>query len=327
VTSSGAHDQLAGLATACAEGLQRLPDLFLARNADYVRQAQNPDGGFPGRGQASDLYYTSFALRAADLLGIQDVRLWQGAAAYVRGSLPHVAGVVDCHCLLHAAGLAEMHGCRVWDREPEDDLRGCLLDVLARHRAPSGGFSKQAGGQASVYHTFLAALCHALLASPMPDGEVVLEIVRSRQQENGAFVDIPERGRESAGGVNATAAAVHLLSMSGALDPETGERAAAFLGASQREDGGLGAYPDAPVADLMSTFTGLATLRVLGDLDRVRLAPLTRFTRALAGTNGGFRATPLDDRTDLEYTYHGLGVLGIVGLHAANASCACGRCC
>src|SRR6266566_2987919 len=51
------------------DGLAALPEAFRARHAGYLKSAQNPDGGWPGREGGSDLYYTGFALRGLAVLG------------------------------------------------------------------------------------------------------------------------------------------------------------------------------------------------------------------------------------------------------------------
>ena len=53
-------------------GVARLPAEVRQRHADYLRRAQNADGGFSGREGGSDLYYTGFALRGLALLGALD---------------------------------------------------------------------------------------------------------------------------------------------------------------------------------------------------------------------------------------------------------------
>jgi geranylgeranyl transferase type-2 subunit beta len=66
------------------------------------------------------------------------------------------------------------------------------------------------------------------------------------------------------------------------------------------------------VADLLSTFTGAWTLAQLNALNRVDLQALRSYVHALEMSSGGFRAGFWDDRTDVEYTFYGLGVLGLL---------------
>ncbi|MGI9518238.1 MAG: prenyltransferase/squalene oxidase repeat-containing protein, partial [Pirellulaceae bacterium] len=51
-----------------AAGISHLPQDVRERHAQYLKAAQCDDGGFGGRMGDSDLYYTSFALRALAIL-------------------------------------------------------------------------------------------------------------------------------------------------------------------------------------------------------------------------------------------------------------------
>ena len=59
---------LSALTARLAAGLEFLPDGFRSRHSEYILAAQRPDGGFAGRQGGSDVYYTMFALRSAELL-------------------------------------------------------------------------------------------------------------------------------------------------------------------------------------------------------------------------------------------------------------------
>ena len=55
-----------------ATGLQHLEPVRAARHVNFILRFQQPDGGFAGRKGGSDLYYTSFAVRALMLLDALD---------------------------------------------------------------------------------------------------------------------------------------------------------------------------------------------------------------------------------------------------------------
>ena len=54
---------------------------------------------------------------------------------------------------------------------------------------------------------------------------------------------------------------------------------------------------------------------------------MARFARALQEARGGFRGAAADGGADVEYTYYGLGVLGLLSSEAARAACGGGDCC
>jgi geranylgeranyl transferase type-2 subunit beta len=67
-----------------------------------------------------------------------------------------------------------------------------------------------------------------------------------------------------------------------------------------------------PRADLLSTFTGGWTLADLGALDRLDREAMRRYAESLAGPDGGFRGGLWDAGMDVEYTFYGIGVLGLL---------------
>jgi geranylgeranyl transferase type-2 subunit beta len=75
----------------------------------------------------------------------------------------------------------------------------------------------------------------------------------------------------------------------------------------------------------MSTFTALTALDELGRLDRVRLADAARFAKGLQHEGGGFRGVRSDHEVDVEYSFYGLGVIGLLGHRAQLAAGTEGR--
>ena len=77
-------------------------------------------------------------------------------------------------------------------------------------------------------------------------------------------------------------------------------------------EGGLRANGRVPLADLLSTFTGAWTLAELGALDRLDAAEARHYALAAEQPHGGFRGGLWDEGCDVEYTFYGLGVLGLL---------------
>jgi geranylgeranyl transferase type-2 subunit beta len=120
-------------------------------------------------------------------------------------------------------------------------------------------------------------------------------------------------------GTNPTAAAVGVLQLLAGSAEEAAlwpagvrDGVIAFLAEMPSPEGGLRANGRAPLADLLSTFTGAWTLHQLGALDRLDAAAVRRYAQALELPGGGFRGGLWDDRTDVEYTFYGLGVQTLV---------------
>jgi geranylgeranyl transferase type-2 subunit beta len=138
----------------------------------------------------------------------------------------------------------------------------------------------------------------------------VARFIHGRRREDGGYVEIGPMRRS---GTNPTAAAVGVLQMLDMEDPGVErEGVVAFLADMTSAEGGLRANGRAPLADLLSTFTGLWTLQQLGALDRIDTAAALGYVQSLELPAGGFRGGLWDDRTDHEYTFYGLGALALL---------------
>jgi geranylgeranyl transferase type-2 subunit beta len=305
------------LAVQLAHGLGQLPPESRTRQAAYLRAAQNDNGGFPGRAGGSDLYYTGFGLRGLAILNALSPEVCEPAARFLRDSLTRQASVVDFFSLLYAAALVQTGGGPdVFADTPAgwDDRVAAELETF---RTPDGGYGKAVGARSgSTYHTFLVGLCYQLLGRAMPRAAEAVSFVYSRRRDDGGFVEIAPMRRS---GTNPTAAAVGVLQMveggeenSSALTAEVRQGVVQFLAAMPSPEGGFRANGRAPLADLLSTFTGLWTLRQLRALDRVDTAAALGYVKQLELAGGGFRGGLWDEQTDVEYTFYGLGCLGVL---------------
>ncbi len=299
------------LTTRLAESLERRPADFRVRHAAYLAGLQNPDGGFSGRAGESDLYYTSFALRGLAVLDTLTPAVCARAAGFLRRSLGGHASVVDFHSLLYGCVLVQAGGGPDVLADSPADWPERVAATLETFRAPDGGYAKETGAvSGSTYHTFLVALCYQLLNRPLPRPEDVLRFVRSRQRDDGGYVEFAPMRRS---GTNPTAAAVGILQILDS-DPGTDERdrIVSFLTQAASDEGGLRANARIPLADLLSTFTGTWTLAQLDALERIDAEAVRSYAEGLEAPGGGFRAAVWDEQADVEYTFYGLGVLALV---------------
>jgi geranylgeranyl transferase type-2 subunit beta len=313
-----AEPYLQHLAAQLAAGVSRLPPDCRARHAAFVHAAQNPDGGFPGRDGVSDLYYTGFALRTLAVLDALSPEIAARVAAYLRDRLRQPASVVDFFSLLYACLLVQVSGGPDVLADSPSDWPERVAAALETFRTPDGGYARVAGGgSGSTYHTFLVGLCYQLLGRSCPRLDEVVRFIRSRRRDDGGFVEIAPMRR---GGTNPTAAAIGMLQMAAAAHPNLGltpdERAELidFLaGMASEEEGGLRANRRAPLADLLSTFTGVWTLHELGALDRIDRDAGLRYARSLERPGGSFHGGLWDEGSDLEYAFYGVGTLALLG--------------
>ena len=309
-----AEPYLFQLTTRLADGLAHLPENVRSRHTAYLLSVQNSDGGFSGREGGSDLYYTGFALRGLAVLDALTPEVCGRVAEFLRKSLTQQASVVDFFSLLYASFLVQLAGEDVLARSPAD-WPDRVASTLETFRTRDGGYAKAAGGTGgSVYHTFLVGLCYQLLGRPLPRMDEVAGFIGSRRREDGGYVEIAPMRRS---GTNPTAAAVGILQMVEAeggppLGGEARDNTVKFLVDMASPEGGLRGNGRAPVADLLSTFTGIWTLHQLGAMDRLDGAAALHYAQALEMPAGGFRGGLWDERTDVEYTFYGLGCLALL---------------
>ena len=301
---------LASLTLRLTAGAAELPVEMRRRHVAYLAGRQHDDGGFTGRSGAGDLYYTGFALRGLAMLGELDEPTAARAAGFLEDKLGRPLAAVDFLSLVISAALVEMaagidvfagSGC---------NRRQAVVDFVEPFRRADGGYAKtERSGRGSTYHTFLVAACKQMVEAPLENKQETVKLALSRRRDDGGFVEIDPM-RHS--GTNPTAAAVGLLKMLDALDAPTRSAAARFVAGMQNSEGGLRANTQIPVADLLSTFTGLVVLGDLDALSSVDLSAARRFVQSLEQPGGGFRAGAWDDAVDVEYTFYGLGTLALL---------------
>ena len=312
-----ANDYLFLLTARIAAGISRLPPEFCARHAGYLQRTQNADGGFSGREGGSDLYYTGFGLRGLAVLDALTPEICGRAAKFLGSCLNRQTSVIDLFSFLYACLLVQMGGGPDVLVGSADGWEERLVETLETFRTPDGGYAKTPGGRSgSTYHTFLVGLCYQLLGRSLPRAADAGHFIRLRRRDDGGFVEIAPMRRS---GTNPTAAAIGVLQMLGDGLTIASSRGAdilkgtvEFLAAMQSSEGGLQANGRAPLADLLSTFTGLWTLSDLGAANRIDAGGVLRYVQALELPGGGFRGGLWDDQTDVEYTFYGLGCRALI---------------
>lgn len=293
-----------------AHGTAALPEGLRTRQVEYLKRSQRPDGGFAGREGESDLYYTAFGLRGLALLGHLNDEPAERAAGYLRRQLAGHTPLVDFISLLFAGALIEASAGIDVFAESSPDWRQSVARLFEQFRRPDGGYAKTDEGQSSsTYHTFLVVVAQQLLGGRPVEGPKLIEFVRSRRREDGGFVEI---GPMRKSGTNPTAAAAALLNILDAFDDDSRRGVIDFLSEMQTDEGGLKANTRIPLADLLSTFTGLLTLADLNALDQVDCDLARDYVASLEETSGGFRGGAWDEAADVEYSFYGLGALSLL---------------
>ena len=315
---------LTRLTLALAAGAGRLPGEVLEGHRAFLLGRQNGDGGWGGREGGSDPYYTTFALRGLWISGGVDRAVAVAAGDFLRRQMSRRMTVVDLMSLIFAAAILEIAAGEVVIGEDEH-WSDRMVDLMQSMRTEDGGFAKTPEGRAgSTYQTFLSTLCFELLQRPVPEPDRVAAFLDGQRREDGGYLEIRAAKRA---GVNPTAAAVGTLRCIDRFDGDAFAGTADFLLSRQNADGGFSANTRIPFSDLLSTFTGLWTL-VDGGVapDRSVSKGAGRYAESMSRLGreavdgvksvdggGGFVGFELDEVTDVEYTFYGLGVMSLVG--------------
>jgi prenyltransferase beta subunit len=266
--------------------------------AEFTAGRINPDGGFRGRTDQSDLYYTVFGIESLIALG---------ARVDSDPLLSYLKGFADGRSLdlVHLACLAR---CRANLRPPEHaehKLDERIAHRLEFHRCADGGYSNSMGAKSgTAYACFLAlGTCQDLkLDIPNPAG--LIDSILSLQRPDGSFAN---DATIQTGSTPATAAAVTTLHYLNCTPPAPSVQ---WLLARSRATGGFLAAPVAPIPDLLSTATAIHALSLAQTpLDDIK-QPTLEFIDSLWSTEGAFAGNWLDETLDCEYTYYGLLALG-----------------
>lgn len=282
--------------TAARRGVRRL-GARAAAVGRFVEGRHQPDGGFRGRGPASDLYYTVFGIDC--LLAFDPPCPPPRTAAYLAQfgdgadlDFMHLVSLIRCRSRL-AAGRGE------------PGLTSRLSSRLMSFSSPDGGFTTTAGAaHGSVTAAFLACAACQDAGVPPPAPAGVLASLERLRTVDGGYANVP--GLRS-GTTLATAGALAVRHWMGQpADLATAQ----WILDQYQNDGGFLATPGAPVADLLSTATAVFALHT-GGFDLSGLVPACpAFIDRLQQPDGGFRGHALDSAADCEYTFYALMALG-----------------
>lgn len=305
------HMYLLTLADRIARGLGRIPDVELQPHREFILSQQTVSGGFRGREGDADLYYTGFAVRALAVTGGLPDESRDLLSSFLQQQDPAACGTIDLLSWLYSAAVVQAAGGKdLLSSQPADLVDNLIAGQLTLRRH-DGGFAKASDGAlGSTYHSFLVALVLELLGRSLPRPNALAQFLFDRQRDDGGFVEIAPMKRS---GTNPTAAAVAVLRTMNLVDAETREDVLGFLGDVISTEGGFQANTRIEFADGLSTFTGLLTAQDLAAADLLPLARVLKYVRSqLEISAGGFRGASWDQQADVEYTFYGLGILGLI---------------
>ncbi|MEZ6058841.1 MAG: prenyltransferase/squalene oxidase repeat-containing protein [Planctomycetaceae bacterium] len=299
------------LADRLAKGLSQLEPARLQSHRRFILAHQMPDGGFRGREGESDLYYTGFAVRGLAVTGGIGDAARDAIERYLSTIEPLSLGAIDLLSWLYSALVVQTAGGGNLLEGQETSFANSVAAMLEATRTEDGGYAKNTTGAAgSTYQSFMVSLTYELIGRVQPRPNAVIQFLYDRQRDDGGFVEIAPMRRS---GTNPTAAAVALLNKLNGMDDDIADDVLGFLTDVASSEGGFQANTRIPFADGLSTFTGLLTAQDLGRRDLLRPDRLLAWlTESLEFPDGGFRGASWDQQADVEYTFYGLGILGLL---------------
>lgn len=251
----------------------------------FLLSQRTERGAYVNKQGEEDLYYTAFGWLLESALGLrQDAEAMERYLAEVdleSLDLVHYAAAVRCRLLQRGAKGRLSLLWQALQRTPTRELESFRSVPNNDRKAP--------------YTQFIwMSLCEDTRNDYQP---AALDAYRT---SDGGYANV-KGGKEMA--TNATAAALMVVGQSEGYDAA---RVSPLLQA-QEPSGGFRATSVAPIPDLLSTATALFVLNCYGVRPRYEAAD---FVEAHWLESGGFAATLLDEKSDVEYLFYGLLALG-----------------
>lgn len=293
VVNSGPASSLSvTLAGALARGAAELTPDARDKVAAFVCANRGRNGGFRGRGDEEDLYYTAFALDTLHACRPQS-KTDVGASAFLLSSATRPRDLIHASCLVRALQHDTTPSAR--------QRRNLALAFIHACRTPDGGFARtpEQKSRAGIYDLFFAVIAYDTADCPLPDTDKIATLPA-------ASAATPEK--QATPVLAATLCLLYRL--------KSGTRAertalAAELTHRLTDSGGFLANRAAPTPDLLSTATALLALRLARKpLCACRQTQIENLLEQLWHENGGWRGQAADPQSDCEYTFYALLALG-----------------
>lgn len=264
---------------------------------DYVKQQQNPDGGFRGRSAESDLYYTVF--------GNDILTAFKTDSQYpITNFISNVKTNLDSDFVNLCSFISLVTS--VENSMSTQNVKD-FQNLLEKYRSQDGGYSINKNNiHGSVYGCFLAYSAYENLGLVPANKDMILNCIEKLRAEDGGYSNEPG---QKEGTTTATAAAIVLFQK---LNHKVPENTINWLLSLLHKSGGFLASPSTAIPDLLSTATALFALKSVSyDLSEIQDSCLD-FLDSVWDGNGAFRGHWFDEQTDVEYTFYGLLSIGCI---------------
>jgi hypothetical protein len=309
------------------KGKEQLGKEALDRIVGFVESQRTEEDSFKDKSGKADLYYTLFGWILSYILGIRlkQKKMTSYLLQQDTGKLDliHYAAYMRCRMigqlmkggkaglLLRSLFSTDIKTLDEFDGLPHNDMQSpytqfvwlSLLEdtgQIKKFQVPGSEFQVQSSRFRVSGSKFRVSTSQRSL-NFKPE---TLNLDFSRYHvKGGGFMNTRD-------GLTATTnATVAALAVKGQLTGYKENEDLFFLRDLQETSGGFSAAKASPVPDLLSTATSLFMLSCYGNRPKY---PVRDFIEAHWLDSGGFSATLLDDKSDVEYTFYGLLALGTI---------------
>lgn len=260
--------------------------------SNFIKSQMLPDQSFMDKSGKSDVYYTLFGWMLCWILNInQDNKKMKNYLLHLNEEeldLVHYTAFKRCELIRSLMNNGKLiTGIRTVHGQKMKQLTDFKLVPHNDTNAP--------------YTQFIWMTLQEDTGNKNKDWVNTIKSLSAYKAENGGYLNTKD-------GVTATTnATVAALSIIGQLSDYHTSSDVYYLKDLQKESGGFAAAESSPVPDLLSTATALFTL--YGYQQRAKFSAMN-FIEAHWSESGGFVATILDDKSDVEYCFYGLLALG-----------------
>lgn len=270
------------------KGKEQLGTEALRRIACFVESQRTEEHAFQDKSGKADLYYTAFGWMLSYLLGIrQDPRKMH---RYLSQQDPERLDLV------HYAAYMR---CRMLKQLIKNGRTGLFIQSLFPTRIRALDTFKNIP-HADLHAPYTQFIRLSLLEDSGWRRKGITDSLAEYRAPGGGY----RNTKEGPATTNATTAA---LAVRGQLAGYRENEDLHYLLNSQELSGGFRATEASPIPDLLSTATALFTLNCYNTKPRY---PAWDFIESHWLDSGGFSATLLEEKSDVEYTFYGLLALG-----------------
>ena len=274
------------------DGKARLTEDSLSKIIGFVESQRTEEYSFKNKSGQADIYYTLFGWMLSYILGIGMEK--RKTAGYLTKQKPEEMDFVHYSAYMRCSMIKKLF---------ERGKAGLLLNIFYSDSIKEiTDFSIVPNNDMqSPYSQFLWLSLMEDTRNRIKNKEEILGALERYRTPDGGYMNTIN-GKSAS-----TNATVSALIIKGQLEGYKPCGDIDYLKDMQEKSGGFSAAEKSPIPDMLSTATSLLALNCYGVKPKF---PPENFIEAHWLDSGGFSATLLEDKSDIEYTFYGLLALG-----------------